>query len=56
MTFVVHTDDVDAVTELYRSARGAEEKKALLKVLTAMDDDSVIDLIEQELGEPEKQK
>jgi HEAT repeat protein len=50
------TDDVDAVTKLYRSARGAEEKKALLKVLTAMDDDSVIDLIEQELGEPEKQK
>ena len=50
------TDDVDAVTKLYRSARGAEEKKALLKVLTAMDDDSVIDLIEQELGEPEKQR
>jgi HEAT repeat protein len=50
------TDDVNAVTKLYRSARGAEEKKALLKVLTAMDDDSVIDLIDEELGEPEKRK
>ncbi len=50
------SDDVDAVTQLYRNARGAKEKKALLQVLTAMDDDSVIDLIEQELGESEKQQ
>ena len=50
------SDDVDAVTKLYRNARGAKEKKALLQVLTAMDDDSVIDLIEQELDESEKQR
>jgi hypothetical protein len=45
-------DDAEAVKKLYRNARSAEEKKAVLRVLTSMDDDSVIDVIEHELGEP----
>lgn len=43
--------DSGAVRKLYTSARSNEEKKALLRILTAMDDDSAIDLIEQELGQ-----
>jgi hypothetical protein len=43
--------DSDAVTKLYRNARTADEKKALLRVLTQMDDGSAIDVIEHELGE-----
>lgn len=46
--------DSDAVKKLYQNARSKDEKKALLRILTAMDDDGAIDLIEQELGEPEK--
>jgi hypothetical protein len=46
-------DDAEAVKKLYRNARTTEEKKALLRVLTSMDDESAIDVIEQELGEPE---
>jgi HEAT repeat protein len=49
------TGDSDAVVKLYRSARNNEEKKAVLRVLTMMDDDKAIDVIEQTLGEPEKQ-
>jgi HEAT repeat protein len=46
-------DDVEAVKKLYRNARNTQEKKAVLRVLTSMDDESAIDVIEQELGEPE---
>jgi HEAT repeat protein len=46
--------DSDAVTKLYRTARTTEEKKALLRVLTTMGDDKALDVIEQELAEPEK--
>lgn len=46
--------DSEGVKKLYRSARTTEEKKALLRVLTKMDDDTAIDLIEQELGQPEQ--
>jgi HEAT repeat protein len=46
--------DADAVTKLYRNARSTDEKKALLRILTAMGDDKAIDVIEQELGQPEK--
>ena len=46
-------DDVEAVKKLYRNARSTQEKKAVLRVLTSMDDESAIDVIEQELGEPE---
>lgn len=46
--------DTDAVKKLYKNARTTEEKKALLRTLTAMDDEGAIDLIEQELGQPEK--
>lgn len=46
--------DSDAVTKLYKNARTTDEKKALLRILTAMDDDTAVDLIEQELGLPEK--
>jgi HEAT repeat protein len=49
------TGDSDAVVKLYRGARTNEEKKAVLRVLTMMDDDKAIDVIEQTLGEPEKQ-
>jgi HEAT repeat protein len=48
------TGDSDAVVKLYRSARTNEEKKAVLRVLTMMDGDKAIDVIEQTLGEPEK--
>lgn len=48
------TGDVDAVKKLYRNARSTEEKKALLHILMSMDDDGAIDVIEHELGEPEK--
>jgi HEAT repeat protein len=47
--------DTDAVKKLYRSARTTEEKKALLHILVAMDDEHAIDIIEQELGQTEKQ-
>ncbi len=47
------TGDSDAVTKLYRSARTTEEKKAVLRVLTMMDNDKAIDVIEQALGESE---
>lgn len=46
--------DSDAVTKLYRNARTTDEKKALLRILTTMDGDGAIDVIEQELGQPEK--
>jgi hypothetical protein len=46
--------DAKAVTKLYEKARTTDEKKALLRILTAMDDDAAVDLIERELGQPEK--
>lgn len=46
--------DSDAVTKLYQNARTTEEKKALLHILTAMDSDKAVDMIERELGEAEK--
>jgi hypothetical protein len=49
------TGDSDAVTKLYRNARTNEEKKAVLRVLTMMGDDAALDVIEQELNQPEKQ-
>jgi HEAT repeat protein len=49
-------DDIEAVKKLYRNARSAEEKKAVLRVLTSMDDESTIDVIEHELGEPEERR
>jgi HEAT repeat protein len=49
-------DDVEGVKKLYRNARSAEEKKAVLRVLTSMDDESAIDVIEHELGEPEERR
>ena len=45
-----------AVKKLYSNARSAEEKKAILRTLTAMDDESAIDLIERELGGPEDRR
>lgn len=48
------TGDVASVKKLYRNARSADEKKAVLRVLMTMDDDGAIDVIEHELGEPEK--
>jgi HEAT repeat protein len=45
------TGDADAVAKLYRNARTMEEKKAVLRVLTMMDDDKAIDAIEHELGQ-----
>jgi HEAT repeat protein len=48
------TGDSDAVTKLYRKARTMDEKKALLRVLTTMDDGKAIDEIEHELGQPEE--
>jgi HEAT repeat protein len=48
------TGDSAAVTKLYRNARTTEEKKALLRILTTMGDDKALDVIEQELGSPEK--
>jgi HEAT repeat protein len=48
------TGDSEAVTKLYRQARTTDEKKALLRVLTTMDDGKAIDLIEHELGQPEE--
>ena len=49
-------DDAEAVKKLYRNARSAEEKKAVLRVLTNMDDDSALDVIEHELAEPEEKR
>jgi hypothetical protein len=49
-------DDAEAVKKLYRNAHSTEEKKALLRVLTSMDDESAIDVIEHELGEPEDKR
>jgi hypothetical protein len=46
--------DTDSVRKLYRNARSADEKAALLRILTSMDDDHALDLIEQELDQPEK--
>lgn len=48
------TGDVDSVKKLYRNARSTQEKKALLHILMAMDDDGAIDVIEHELGEREE--
>jgi hypothetical protein len=48
------TGDTEAVIKLYRSARTSEEKKALLRILTTMDDDKAIEVIEDALGESEK--
>jgi HEAT repeat protein len=48
------TGDSDAVTKLYREARTLDEKKALLRVLTTMDNGKAIDVIEGELGQPEE--
>lgn len=48
------TGDSDAVTKLYGKARTTDEKKALLRVLTTMDGDKAIDVIEHELGQPEE--
>jgi HEAT repeats/Outer membrane lipoprotein len=47
--------DTDSVIQLYKAARSADEKKALLRVLTQMDDDAAIDIIEDELTTPEGQ-
>lgn len=44
----------EAVTKLYRNARTNEEKKAVLRILTMMGDDNALEVIEQELGQPEK--
>ncbi|MGH8172150.1 MAG: HEAT repeat domain-containing protein, partial [Rhodanobacteraceae bacterium] len=41
--------DTDAVLKLYRNAKSNDEKKALLRLLTTMDDDSAFDAIESEL-------
>jgi hypothetical protein len=46
--------DTDAVVKLYRNARTTDEKKALLRILTTMDDDKAIDAIEHELSQPEE--
>jgi len=48
--------DADAVSKLYQNARSTEEKKALLRILTTMDDDKAIEILEQELGQPEKKQ
>jgi HEAT repeat protein len=47
------TGDSDAVVNLYRNARTTDEKKALLRVLTTMDNSKAIDVIEHELSQPE---
>ena len=47
--------DSDGVKKLYRNARTTEEKKSLLRLLTMMGDDAALDVIEQELGQSEKQ-
>jgi hypothetical protein len=44
----------EAVTKLYRNARTNEEKKAVLRILTMMDDDKALEVIEHELGQAEK--
>jgi hypothetical protein len=49
-------DDAEGVKKLYRNARSAEEKKAVLRVLTSMEDESAIDVIEQELGDPQEKR
>jgi HEAT repeat protein len=46
--------DSDAVLQLYRGAKTADEKKALLRVLTMMNDDAAISAIEAELDKTEK--
>jgi hypothetical protein len=38
------------VLQLYRQAKTTEEKKALLRTLTTMDDDAAVDAIEAELN------
>ena len=45
--------DSEAVIKLYRNARTADEKKAVMRVLTMMDDDKAMDAIEHELGQRE---
>lgn len=47
-------DDSDGVLELYRSAKTVDEKKALLRTLTAMGNDAAIDAIEFELDKAGK--
>jgi HEAT repeat protein len=44
------TGDSKAVVQLYRDAKTSEEKKALLKMITIMDGDEALELIEHELG------
>lgn len=43
--------DSQAVKKIYNNARTQEEKKAALRVLTMMDDDDAMDIIERELGQ-----
>ncbi|MEO5558724.1 MAG: HEAT repeat domain-containing protein [Dokdonella sp.] len=44
--------DSQAVLTLYRAAKSVDEKKALLRTLTVMDDDAAIDAIQGELDKP----
>lgn len=46
--------DADSVKKLYRNARNPEEKAAVLRILTSMGGDKALDVIEQELDQPEK--
>ena len=48
------TGDSDAVLDLYRNAKSADEKKSLLRTLMQMGDDTAIDAIEAELDKPGK--
>jgi HEAT repeat protein len=48
------TGDSDAVLDLYRNAKNAEEKKSLLRTLMQMGGDTAIDAIEAELDKPGK--
>lgn len=48
------TGDSDAVNKLYREAHTTDEKRAVLRVLTTMDGDKAMDVIERELGQREE--
>lgn len=48
------TGDSDAVAKLYKNARTMEEKKTLLRILTMMDNETAVDMIERELGGTEQ--
>lgn len=41
--------DSEAMTRLYRAVKSKEEKRAILRILTTMGDDSALDVIEEEL-------